>query len=691
MTVMLASLLLALTAFPQANVQQRTSGWCSPSTANIQGNVTVTCTGVDPKALERLNELLDQKDHEIQEKVRQANEWAERYFELEKRLSEATDDGQLSEEASGYLHAGELDKAETILNSLLKNEEQIVDRAAANHFNMALILSLEFQPAAALSHLEAAYHYRPDNVDYAHQYARALGPDRSQDAEHVYRQNLERIQPLIPTNPAVYLSLEAKEYHNLGTICFASGRLTDAETAYRSAIDAYAELTKTDPSTYLILQAGSLEELGSVYEKMGRSDQAQRNYRDSLAIFKSVAAESGTVYNVDAALLLDHLGGHFAEAKNLADAEAMYEEVLTIGNSMVHSDPMGYGMAVGSALSHLGLLYRQQGKFSEAESAYKQSIATLRQMPSTISVYSFFEGVTFGNLGSLYADSGRFAEAVASDEEAIRIFKARPPDDPNTVPILAAQYHNLGIAQLNLGKFAEAEEADDEAISIYRKLATKDEPGYLPSVAGTLTNLAEVYHKQGQFPAAIDHYGEALNIYRQLAAQKFEQHGQDLGLTLNTIGSLYGEHQNFAEAENYYLQSLETFRNLGRAGYDHRRQEAWVLVNLANLGISGHIAKNKARAYDEQAVDIDSELWTSNPSVYGDEYAAILMTKARLLGIGGPRQKKNGCPFLERARQVASSDGIKQLGQALGTYCASGASVKKLAPESTGTGAPHQY
>ena len=84
MTVMLASLLLALTAFPQANVQQRTSGWCSPSTANIQGNVTVTCTGVDPKALERLNELLDQKDHEIQEKVRQANEWAERYFELEK-------------------------------------------------------------------------------------------------------------------------------------------------------------------------------------------------------------------------------------------------------------------------------------------------------------------------------------------------------------------------------------------------------------------------------------------------------------------------------------------------------------------------------------------------------------------------------------------------------------------------------
>ena len=153
-----------------------------------------------------------------------------------------------------------------------------------------------------------------------------------------------------------------------------------------------------------------------------------------------------------------------------------------IGNSMVHSDPMGYGMAVGSALSHLGLLYRQQGKFSEAESAYKQSIATLCHMPSTISVYSFFEGVTFGNRGSRQPDSGRFAEAVASDEEAIRIFKTRPPDDPNTVPILAAQYHNLGIAQLNLGKFAEAEEADDEAISIYRKLATKDEPGLFARV-----------------------------------------------------------------------------------------------------------------------------------------------------------------------------------------------------------------
>jgi tetratricopeptide (TPR) repeat protein len=184
-------LLISLAALPQGSVRQKTQGWCSPSIANVEGNITVNCVGVDPRAVQRLNELLSQKDQQLREKIQQANEWAEKYFELEKRLSEATDDARLSEAAAAYLHEGELDKAEAILNDLLQREEQLVDRAAANNFNLALILDLQFQPAEALLHLEKAYHYRPDNVEYAHQYARALeSANRLDDAEEVYRKNL---------------------------------------------------------------------------------------------------------------------------------------------------------------------------------------------------------------------------------------------------------------------------------------------------------------------------------------------------------------------------------------------------------------------------------------------------------------------------------------------------------------------
>lgn len=305
--------------------------------------------------MRRLNELLDQKDQQLREKIQQANEWAEKYFELEKRLSETTDDAQLSEKAAGYLHEGELDKAEGILNGLLQREEQIVERAAADNFNLALILDLQFQPGVALVHLEKAYHYRPDNVEYAHQYARALeSGNRLDEAEEVYRQNLPRIRELARSDKSVYLPLEAKTLHNLGSIYLISGRSKEAEASYEGALDLYETLAATDPSVYLLLQATTLEDLGSVYEKKGMADRAEGYYRDSLSMFNRVAAEFGTVYNVDAAMLLDHLGAHFAQKQDSADAEAMFNEVLSIGRAMAASDPAGYGMARGFGVGASG-------------------------------------------------------------------------------------------------------------------------------------------------------------------------------------------------------------------------------------------------------------------------------------------------------------------------------------------------
>jgi hypothetical protein len=44
--------------------QQHTTGNCSPvmQGTEIGGSVTITCTGISPKALEKLNELLDSGD-----------------------------------------------------------------------------------------------------------------------------------------------------------------------------------------------------------------------------------------------------------------------------------------------------------------------------------------------------------------------------------------------------------------------------------------------------------------------------------------------------------------------------------------------------------------------------------------------------------------------------------------------------
>lgn len=57
-----------------APIQQSTSGWCSPAIANVSGNVTVTCIGVDPRALKELNWQLSRKKLQIKELVHEANE-----------------------------------------------------------------------------------------------------------------------------------------------------------------------------------------------------------------------------------------------------------------------------------------------------------------------------------------------------------------------------------------------------------------------------------------------------------------------------------------------------------------------------------------------------------------------------------------------------------------------------------------
>ena len=103
-------------ALPHAAVaQQISTGWCSPNIANVTGPVTVNCIGVDPRALKRLNAQLGRQNVEIGAKIQQANEWAERYHELEKRLTETGDDTELSRQAAQYLKAGELEKAGAVL------------------------------------------------------------------------------------------------------------------------------------------------------------------------------------------------------------------------------------------------------------------------------------------------------------------------------------------------------------------------------------------------------------------------------------------------------------------------------------------------------------------------------------------------------------------------------------------------
>jgi tetratricopeptide (TPR) repeat protein len=166
----LIPLLVVASQQPQPTLVQKSSGWCSPNIANVVGNVTVNCIGVDPRALARLNAELSRNNLQLADKIREADEWTTRYKELETQLSKAGDDSVLSRQAEEYLHEGELEKAGAILDQILGGEEKQIDRTAANHYNRALVFQLQFRPVDAQPHLKRAYEYRPEEVKYGLDY-----------------------------------------------------------------------------------------------------------------------------------------------------------------------------------------------------------------------------------------------------------------------------------------------------------------------------------------------------------------------------------------------------------------------------------------------------------------------------------------------------------------------------------------
>src|SRR5437773_603129 len=101
---------LAVSSQRPADIQQHSSGRCSPNIVTT-GPVTVNCIGIDPRALRVLNRKLAQMQGTLDQKIQEANDWANKYHELEQRLVESGADTELSKKADQYLRQGELEKA----------------------------------------------------------------------------------------------------------------------------------------------------------------------------------------------------------------------------------------------------------------------------------------------------------------------------------------------------------------------------------------------------------------------------------------------------------------------------------------------------------------------------------------------------------------------------------------------------
>jgi tetratricopeptide (TPR) repeat protein len=208
--------ILGVSVAQAGTIHQTTEGWCSPAVGHTGGHVIITCQGVDPKALQRLNELLDQKDLELQDKIREAEEWTRKYHDLSQRLAATSLNSVPAQEAKALLAEGRLEAAGKMLfteaYSMAQHHREYKNYAQAiAHYEQAL----QINP----THFGAYYNIA---VSYQH-----MG--QVEQALLAFEQALE----LSPRN--------ASTHYNMATLYQQKGDPTKAMVHYKQVIELAPE------------------------------------------------------------------------------------------------------------------------------------------------------------------------------------------------------------------------------------------------------------------------------------------------------------------------------------------------------------------------------------------------------------------------------------------------------------------
>jgi tetratricopeptide (TPR) repeat protein len=508
----------------QVAIVQKTSGWCSPAIANVVGNVTVNCIGVDPRALKRLNVELNRKNLQLADKTREADNWTKRYNELEARLSAAGDDSDQSRQAEEYLHEGELEKAGVILDQILAKEDKQTARTAANHYNRGLMFELQFLPLDALPHLKKAYQLAVANESpaeewkYGQEYAAVLF--RQNDftrAEPVMLATLDNARQLASGNPTAYQPDVADTLNNLGLLYSDTQRLKEAGAAYDEALDIRRQLAKTNPAAYQPDVAATLNNLAMLYHHIERMRDAEAAYQEAVESYRQLAKTNPAANQPHVADTLNNLGTLYIDTQRLKDAEAAFQEALDIRRQLAKANPAAYQPYVAMTLDNLAILYDGTQRMKEAEAAYQEALDIRRHLAKTNpAAYQPGVGQTLNHLGILYGSTERLKEAETAFQEALDIQRQLATTNPATYqPDVAETLSNLGLVYSDTQRLKEAESAFQEALDIQRQLARINPAAYQPYVAMTLNNLTVLHVKTGNLPQAGKEGEEAVSINRQ--------------------------------------------------------------------------------------------------------------------------------------------------------------------------------
>jgi len=454
-------------ALASTPVNQVTHGWCSPAVANVTGDVTINCQGIDPKIVAVLNNVLRVKDKQLTEAVNLANDWIARYQQLESSFSQIDNPSEQEKLAYELLKEGHLEEAGKLLDELIDKEDEVLKRIASTHFNRAKVYSLLFYPLKAIPHYRKAHELVPDNLEYTLELAKVL---------QTQRQDVEAYELFNQILKATDSDTEASPQRQLFRAEALQG-VAKAHTLAQGGMDRFEEAVRYDEAAVAIYRQLNQETRGQYTFNLATAIQQLVSDMQSRDLFKSAEVEP-LVY--EAAGLFEQL------AQENPDKEAYY---LTYGMGTMLQLFVAQQINMKDLAKEPEVMNRILALHERIQKSSAQYI--------TVEVAGSYTVVSLAYFMRL--DHVNAAKAATQAIEIIEKYARFGDEYYKSLPLL---YYLRSNAQKMMHQYQDALFSAQRSVDIAKQYAERDLMQFGMMLEQFLGNLAELQRMTGQAKAA---------------------------------------------------------------------------------------------------------------------------------------------------------------------------------------------
>ena len=471
------------------------------------------------------------------------NELIDKMVEEYVNLDYATMNNRKAELCS-YIETGELEKADSLLNTIDINKE-MNDIKTLNRDIEEKESMLAKEKEIRKNKIETACMYWRGKYDSAIQHMQY-------DSAAVYVKNLADVDTCNFENVFVCANFLHKQN------CFK-----EAESYY--LIDLRI-IEQGEYSMNPILTAMLYNDLALLYGRTQRIRESEEMLKASLEICNQFVGEVTEAHGLVLAESLESMALLYGSTQRVRESEEVFSVSLDICKYLAKKNPQTYGPFLAKIYNDLALLYGKTQRLRESEEMFKASREIFRYLAEiSPKEYEPELAVLFENMAVLYGRTLRLKESEESFKSSLAIYKRLVEDNPRAYePNLANLYKRMALLYCNIQWFKKSEDMFIASLTIYKRLVEENPNAYEPELAKSYNDLALLYGNTQRFRESEEMLKESLEIRKRLAKEIPLTFEPALAESYNNLAILYSETQRFIESEKIYKAAIEIKERLAK-------------------------------------------------------------------------------------------------------------------------------